>query len=696
MAENSARPARKVHPTVSLGYSLRGIVFPFSALFLFFTFHSVGGLSPVRIALLATYALVWPHVAFAWARNSRDSRRAERLNIVADSLIVGAWVAAIQYSVLPSFLLVCAMHLGNIAIGGLRLAVVGLAAMLVGMFCVSGLIGLHPHFATAPLPTGLTIIVFFFYISLYAYALHKQSKHLVGSRKEVENTNADLAHAKDEADAASRFKSMFLANMSHELRTPLNAIIGYSELLAEEAEDRGDTVIIPDLNKIRGAGDHLLGLINSVLDLSKIEAGKMDLTLEEVEVADLVASVVATVGPLVRDKGNTLTVQGSELGCMRVDVTKLRQVLFNLLGNASKFTEHGTIGLQVRREPRAAGDWLVFEVTDTGVGMTPAQQAKVFQPFVQADSSTSRKYGGTGLGLALSRRFAEMLGGDIAMTSEPGVGTTFTVGIPAQCEAAAEPVPATEAIAAGARVLVIDDSAADCDVVCRMLAREGCRAAAAHDSDAGLKLARELRPDLILLDVMMPTVDGWSVLKRLKADVRLAAIPVVVVVSTSDDTRAGARAGVADTLVKPVDRQALAQVLRKHLGGQDASAVLVIDDDAGTRRLLRRLLKRQGWAVAEAANGRVALEKLDQLHPSAILLDLMMPEMDGFDFLDALHERGLGGMIPIIVMTAKSLSPTERERLAGRAQKVLEKGRYDHRQLGAIIRDARMTQALRT
>ena len=431
MAETTTSRAHRVHPTVRLGYLLRGTVFPFSALFLFFTFRSVGELTPWLVVLLAGWGLLWPQVAFAWARRSRDSRRAERVNLFADSLLVGAWVAAIQFSLWPSFALACAMHLGNTAIGGVRLALVGLLAIVLGMAGVTAVIGFHPHFQTAPMPTALSILVFFLYGSLYALSLHRQSRHLVSSRKEVEAKSTALAQAKDDADTANRFKSMFLANMSHELRTPLNAIIGYSELLAEEAEDSGDKSIIPDLEKIRAAGNHLLGLINGVLDLSKIEAGKMELSLEEIDVADLIESVRTTVGPLVKNKGNTLAVEAGALGRMHVDVTKLRQVLFNLLGNASKFTEHGAIQLRARRESRRSCDWLVFEVADTGIGMTPEQQAKVFEPFTQADASTSRKYGGTGLGLTLSRRFTEMLGGDIAMTSEAGVGSTFVVSIPA-------------------------------------------------------------------------------------------------------------------------------------------------------------------------------------------------------------------------------------------------------------------------
>ncbi|HKT42524.1 MAG TPA: response regulator [Rhodanobacteraceae bacterium] len=687
MPERSQAVARKVHPTVRMNYAVRGLTLPFALLMVFIALYSAGRLSPGLLVLLAVYGLVWPQIAYWWACRSHDSKRAEQLNLIADSLFFGAWIAGMQYSLWPSFVLGCSIYLANLAIGGAGLAWRGVLAIVVGAAGTSLLIGFQPHLETALLPTAASMAAFAAYISAYGYSLYSQSRLLVRSRRELHEKSAALAQAKEDADSANRSKSVFLANMSHELRTPLNAIIGYSELLVEEAEDSGDTASVPDLEKIRGAGKHLLGLINSVLDLSKIEAGKMELSLEEIEVAELLAGVRATLAPLVKEKGNTLVVEGEDLGRMHVDVTKLRQVLFNLLGNASKFTEHGIISLRARRETRQPGDWLVFEVVDTGIGMTPEQQARVFEPFVQADASTSRKYGGTGLGLSLSRRFAELMGGDITMTSESGVGTTFTVGLPAECDATVKPVTAPDAASQRARVLIIDDNAADRDVLARMLAREGYRAALASDGVGGLKLARELLPELVLLDVMMPTVDGWAVLKQLKADPKLAAIQVVVI-SVIDDRQLGASLGAVDQLVKPVDRQVLAPLLHKYLDGHGGSVVLVVGDDADSRRLLRRQLEHHGWDVAEARGGADALERLGRVRPSAVLLDLKTPEAGGFEFFAALRERGIDGQIPIVVVTAQPLSVEERKQLASHTQAVLEKGQFDREQLAMMVHHA--------
>ena len=380
----------------------------------------------------------------------------------------------------------------------------------------------------------------------------------------------ELLKAKDAAEEASRAKSAFLANMSHELRTPLNAIIGYSEILEEEARDSGPPENVRDLKRIQAAGKHLLALINDVLDLSKIEAGKMALHLETFEVAPMIEEMLTTLQPAAERNANRLELRmAGDVGAMYADVTKVRQILFNLLSNACKFTEGGSVILDVERESDAE-DRLVFRVTDTGIGMTPEQQRNVFQYFTQADSSTSRKYGGTGLGLAISRRFTHMMHGDIHVTSTSGKGSVFTVELPARVplETEAAPPPRTKEQAAEpdapvTTVLVVDDDPAVRDLMTRFLDKMGYLAVEASSGRDGLRLARELRPDVITLDVVLPDMTGWDVLNELKDDPELEAIPVIMV-TIVDHEAAGIAGGAANYLVKPIDRDQLASALNKY------------------------------------------------------------------------------------------------------------------------------------
>ena len=517
--------------------------------------------------------------------------------------------------------------------------------------------------------------------------------HDITVRKRSEE---ELRKAKDAAEAANVAKSRFLANMSHELRTPLNAVIGYSEMLQEQAVDDGRPELIPDLKKIHSAGKHLQGLIDDILDLSKIEAGKMEVFVESFEVSDVVDEVVSTIEPLVEKAGNSLQVTcPDDIGAIRADMTKVRQVLFNLLSNACKFTQNGTVSLHVERQYTPAGEWLYFRVHDTGIGMSHEQVDKLFQEFTQADTSTTRKYGGTGLGLAISRRFARMMGGDILVESTLGRGSTFVVQLPAavdQSDAADDGRTMVLDVSDGTRtlasdtILVIDDDPVVHDLMTRLLAKEGFQVVSAYTAEDGLRLAASLRPAAITLDIIMPGADGWNVLAALKSDPDLGDIPVVLATMT-DDRNKGYALGAADFLTKPIDPVRLGSVLKKHTRQGARPAALIIDDDPTMREMMSRQLRSHGWDIVEASNGRTALQRIAARPPAVIILDLMMPELDGFDFITALRRNQTWREIPVVVVTAKDVTDDDRQRLNGFVRQVLVKGAYHREQLLAVVRE---------
>ncbi len=484
-------------------------------------------------------------------------------------------------------------------------------------------------------------------------------EHRVTRERELQQAKVDALVAQ----RSERTKDMFLANMSHELRTPLNAIVGYSEMMLEEARADGRDTDTADLERIQAAGKHLNHIIGEILDLSKIEAGKMQLHLEPCDVAALVRELVETFRPSVRAKGLELRLElAADLPSVNADPTRVRQCLYNLLSNAVKFTEDGAIRVHIEVDGE-----LSLCVSDTGIGIAADDLERLFTEFTQAEQSTTKRFGGTGLGLALSRRLCRMMGGDLVGQSTVGEGSRFTMMLPLGLV----DLPEFEPTGSGPNVLVIDDDYETHHLLSRMLGAEGFNVVCAADGPTGLELAASLRPDAIVLDVMMPLMDGWEVLGRLKAHAQLHKTPVVLH-TLVDDRAKGFALGADEYLSKPIERRHLTAVLDRLCtpGGH----VLVVEDNEEVRRLLDRQLTQAGWTFTEASNGQEALTTLDGLAPDIVLLDLMMPVMDGFEFLQHLRAHPVHSELPVVVLTARDLDPQERLEIERSVHRVVHKG----------------------
>lgn len=497
--------------------------------------------------------------------------------------------------------------------------------------------------------------------------------------------------ARLQSEEANQAKSAFLANMSHELRTPMNAIIGYSEIMIEDCEEMEPLEIRDDLNKVLASAKHLLELINGVLDLSKVESGKMTLYLEDVSLNKIIDEAVVSIKPLMKANSNKLVLDlpAVKNDFVRVDITKVKQVLMNLVGNACKFTEKGEVTITSSIVSDSRGERLMISVRDSGIGMTKEQLGRLFQDFSQADASTTRKYGGTGLGLSLSRRFCQLMCGDIKVVSEIGTGSEFTIDLPRYIKRAGEKEDNSvnlqdknydqyeqvnvslkqiyPSIAPLGRVLVIDDDLSTCDVIERHLKSDGYAVMSVQSGSEGIQSARIWKPDLIALDINMPGKSGWEVLSELKTDGSLASIPVVLISKDVEGCRLKSSYENAYCLSKPIDWTLLNSILRQFTSASNSSDsyVLVIEESKSILPRLHDKLKPFGYRIEDVSDEESALNLIAHDRPSLILIDINNSCINGVDFVESLHRNPLASHLPIIVINAQDLPDTDKLRLQG-------------------------------
>ena len=526
-----------------------------------------------------------------------------------------------------------------------------------------------------------------------AHTFNQMARQLSGAyltlEDKVSQRTSELQSANQELARANKLKSEFLANVSHELRTPLSAIIGFSQILLDGIDGPVNEEQLQDITQVNKSGQSLLSLINQILDLSKIEAGKMELSLERVELPMLISAVLDSISPLAQEKGLRIDTRFPPgLPAVEGDAARLKQILINLLSNAVKFTDRGRI--EVIAQP--SGRMVRIAVKDTGIGISREAQKLIFDEFVQGDGSSTRRHGGTGLGLSIVRKLVEMHGGAITVISEPGMGSTFTFTVPAWATGQGtatplqpRPLRRPNQGLPGTAILVVDDDPSVRQLISRHLEQEGWKTVQASNATDALQLARESRPMLITLDIMMPDASGWWVLEKLKEDPQTAGIPVLVV-TIVEDQRLVFALGASDYLGKPYDRGALIAKIHRLLPRLEGKRVLVVDDDAEARTMLAKILNEERADVVLATGGDEAMSLIAQAPPDLVLLDLMMPGMSGFEMVARLRAQPAGASIPVMIVSAKELTAEDVLTLNGHVQRFVAKGSIEPEGLTNAVR----------
>ena len=526
-----------------------------------------------------------------------------------------------------------------------------------------------------------------------AHTFNQMARQLSGAyltlEDKVSQRTSELQSANQELARANKLKSEFLANVSHELRTPLSAIIGFSQILLDGIDGPVNEEQLQDITQVNKSGQSLLSLINQILDLSKIEAGKMELSLERVELPMLISAVLDSISPLAQEKGLRIDTRFPPgLPAVEGDAARLKQILINLLSNAVKFTDRGRI--EVIAQP--SGRMVRIAVKDTGIGISREAQKLIFDEFVQGDGSSTRRHGGTGLGLSIVRKLVEMHGGAITVISEPGMGSTFTFTVPAWATGQGtatplqpRPLRRPNQGLPGTAILVVDDDPSVRQLISRHLEQEGWKTVQASNATDALQLARESRPMLITLDIMMPDASGWWVLEKLKEDPQTAGIPVLVV-TIVEDQRLVFALGASDYLGKPYDRGALIAKIHRLLPRLEGKRVLVVDDDAEARTMLAKILNEERAEVVLATGGDEAMSLIAQAPPDLVLLDLMMPGMSGFEMVARLRAQPAGASIPVMIVSAKELTAEDVLTLNGHVQRFVAKGSIEPEGLTNAVR----------